>query len=121
MAKSICVEAGTVPSNRRWANATWAFGAEALDSLDQARSDTEAYRNRFSMQGGSSNLTLEQHKARARESFARLQVWNNLKLGRSVKCQSVSSRTVPSAYTCTGLTFPEPCCEAVVSCFVGAE
>ncbi|KAL3136794.1 hypothetical protein ABBQ38_005507 [Trebouxia sp. C0009 RCD-2024] len=46
---------------------------EALDSLDQARSDTEAYGNRFSMQGGSANLSLEEHKARVRESFARLQ------------------------------------------------
>ena len=50
------------------------FNADALDSLDQARSDTENYRNRFSMQGGSSNLSLEDHKARAKESFARLQV-----------------------------------------------
>ncbi len=48
--------------------------ADALDSLDQARSDTEAYRNRFSMQGGQSNLSLDEHKARAKESFARLQV-----------------------------------------------
>lgn len=46
---------------------------DALDSLDQARSDTEDYKNRFSMQGGQSNLSLEEHKARAKESFSRLQ------------------------------------------------
>ncbi|DBA88101.1 TPA: hypothetical protein ACH3X2_005099 [Trebouxia sp. C0005] len=46
---------------------------DALDSLDQARSDTEDYKNRFSMQGGQSNLSLEEHKSRAKESFARLQ------------------------------------------------
>lgn len=46
---------------------------ESLDSLDQARSDTEDYKNRFSMQGGSSNLTIDEHKSRAKESFARLQ------------------------------------------------
>lgn len=50
------------------------LAADALDSLDQARSDTEDYKNRFSMQGGQSNLSLEEHKSRAKESFARLQV-----------------------------------------------
>lgn len=54
----------------------WFGRAEALDSLDQARSDTEPYKNRFSMQGGSSNLSLDEHKSRVRESFARLQVQN---------------------------------------------
>ena len=52
--------------------------AGALDSLDQARSDTENYRNRFSMQGGSANLSVDEHKTRAKESFQRLQVRNHL-------------------------------------------
>ena len=63
--------------------------AEALDSLDQARSDTEPYKNRFSMQGGSSNLSLDEHKSRARESFARLQVRRNFVAGAG------SEKTLP--------------------------
>jgi len=45
-----------------------------LDSLDQARADDEDYSKRFSFQnGGGDNLSIDEHKARAKESFKRLQ------------------------------------------------
>lgn len=45
-----------------------------LDSLDQARADDEDYSKRFSFQNGQGdNLSIEDHKKRAKESFDRLQ------------------------------------------------
>jgi len=45
------------------------LAADALDSLDQARSDTEDYKNRFSMQGGQSNLWSVQTRHCMHSSF----------------------------------------------------
>ena len=56
-------------------NFTNVLFAAGLDSLDQARADDEDYSKRFSFQnGGGDNLSIDEHKARAKESFKRLQV-----------------------------------------------
>lgn len=77
-------------TTRHLSNCDWS--ADALDSLDQARSDTEAYRNRFSMQGGSSNLSVDEHKSRAKESFARLQVMLKTLLHRAMLMSFIGTR-----------------------------